>query len=248
MNQVQVQDAIALNEFLNDPNVILNVQVDSGALFSITDEQFNDPDDDENLIFVSVDGTDNCGEIAKFKNAQLIGENLYKLTNFKRGLFATTIFADYHEKNDRFILLDEKIAKIPIVDKDFGKTKKFKIVTLGDDIQNGVDFSMFIRKPILYLMFATNPRVSKIEDKKLLIEWDFCRKNASFEIEIYDLSMNGVTKKIDNVSEKQVIYEFNGIFLVVFIYSLNNGKKDKSGLYLEIDCQNGEILKIDYFD
>ena len=246
---------MTLNDFENKDDVILYIQLNSGELSSITNEEFNDEDNDENFIFVSVEDGGNCGEIAKFKDAELVDDNIYKLTNFKRGLFNSEHFVDTHNKGDRFILLDEKIAKVNILDKDLGKTKKFKIVTLGDDLQNGVDIEINIPQTLLYNMsskVASNPKVSRIldkpDDKKLLIQWDFDGRNSSFEINIIEIFMGHILNKAYKVTEMQIIHEFIYQFVIVVISVYKNNKKQNFSLYLEIDSEKGEIIKSDYVE
>ena len=73
-------------------------------------------------------------EMIGFKNATLIGEKTYKLSGLLRGLQGTEQFISTHQANELFCLLDDALVKLDFPDSDRGKTKKFKIVTIGSSL------------------------------------------------------------------------------------------------------------------
>lgn len=227
-----------------DTKTILYVQMSSGQLFSISDEEFNDDMNDENLIWVSSASTDNVyGEIAKFKDVELVAEDIYKLTNFKRGLFGTEYFVDKHEKGGKFIVIDERIGTVKLSDNDKGKKKKFRVVTLGDDLMNGEDIEIDVDSFYIFDEIIKNPRVSRTSDKKILIKWDFYKRSASFQLEIHPV-YSGDSMKRYVVSEKQFVYDLPYRYPVVIIYYYSDGERRSFGIYFNFDAETGEMGEI----
>ncbi len=242
-----------INKFTRD-ETILYVQMNSGELVSITDEDFNDLNNDDNLAFISGGMVNVYGEVIKYKKAELIDKNIYKLTEFKRGLFSTDIFIDKHESDDKFIAIDEKTARFYLNNSDSGKTKKFKIITLGDDFANGEDIVINqIMEDVEYYTGVRNPEISRFfgkdDDRKLLIKWDFERNNFSFKVNIIELFGSQILlNKSFETNEKQLLYEFMNSSIIAIIYLYKNGEKRGYGLYLWIDGEKGEVLKSEYIE
>lgn len=81
-------------------------------------------------------------EIVQFTNAELLSENLYKISGFLRGRMGTEIFVGSHKKGDRFILLDHKVLEVEIPITLLGATNKYSFVSDGEKLE-GADQTEF---------------------------------------------------------------------------------------------------------
>ena len=120
------------NDSVTDTESELNIYLISGELESSEDLEYGD-----NLALLG-------SELLQFKTAELIGKNIYRLTDLSRGLFGTENFVSSHKTDEDFILLDDSIGRVFLKEEDVGKNKKLKIVSIGEDIEDGFDLEVFI--------------------------------------------------------------------------------------------------------
>ena len=102
---------------------LLNVKVSVGQLTSATELAWLNG---ANLALVG-------DEIVAFKNATLIADSTYQLSQFRRGLFGTDYAIALHSMSDRFVLLDGNIQTFPDIQSNLNLTRVFKGVTNGQD-------------------------------------------------------------------------------------------------------------------
>ncbi len=233
-----------------DSTTELYVQLNSGELFSIDDSDFNDDENEDNLIYVSatINSNSNYGEIAKFQKAELIRDRVYKLTNFKRGLFGTEVYVDKHNEFDKFISIDEKTASFKLTPDDKNKKKKFKVVTLGDDLKNGEDFIIDLGVFFEYEMTTKNSEITKINNNEILIKWQSLKKKTRFKVDIVEYLMGHVIRNSFIVDKSELQYKFSYPLHIntIYLYDDENEEKDSFGLYKIIDGQSGDLLEDGY--
>jgi hypothetical protein len=102
-------------------SVIVNLQY--GELYSIDRSQWSET---SNLCLLG-------DEILQFEVAELIGLHQYKLSVFHRGRCGTHYNTGGHKAGERFVLLDEAIAMVPMANSEIGQKLYFKALTAGRD-------------------------------------------------------------------------------------------------------------------
>jgi hypothetical protein len=73
-------------------------------------------------------------EIIQFKSATLVGDGKYELSGLLRGRLGTEWAISGHVAGERFVLLDGALGKQIIASNMIGLTRKYKPVTLGNDL------------------------------------------------------------------------------------------------------------------
>jgi hypothetical protein len=92
------------SKYLTDEADNIEIVLTSGELNSISEAEFLN-NSTSNLALIG-------DEIIQFKNAELIADNNYILSNIKRGLNGTEGEISNHLEGDRFVLLDDNIISI----------------------------------------------------------------------------------------------------------------------------------------
>ena len=202
-------------------------------------------------------------EIIQFKNAELIGNNVYKLTYLKRGLFGTEYHINNHTEKENFILIDDKIGRIELKENDAGISKTFKIISFGDSLENYSEqivncdiLSYLYNYPICILKTSiSNGQPTGV--KFLNLSWnrrartngewlnfrdiiDY-EKDEIYEITIINSDSNQILKiEILSKSEYQHIITVTNLFVLIYKISSTFGKT--YGMKYKINGNNGDIL------
>lgn len=112
-----------------DPRTILDVEISSGAISSLDDEAALAGG---NLF--AIQGTDGRWEIVSAARAEMIGERLYRLSRFLRGLAGTEPEAARIVPEGALIVrLDEAVAPLATDPNDLGQTWRYRIGPAGRD-------------------------------------------------------------------------------------------------------------------
>lgn len=108
----------------------LRVKLQYGTLETITQTVF-DTSSDVNLAVVNK-------EIIQFRDASLVAgtTDTYDLSRLRRGLRGTAPFVGDHSGNDRFVLYNDAVQRIPLNLSDKGKTFNYKPVTSGQEVDD----------------------------------------------------------------------------------------------------------------
>lgn len=248
------------NHHILDTKNTLYIFMTNGELESIEDSDF----------YGSTNTALLGNEIIQFQNAELVGNNIYKLTTLRRGLFGTEYFIDQHKNQENFILLDNKVGKIPLSEDDAGNIKQFKIISFGDSIENyteqTIDCSIFL---YLYNYTICNFRISisdtiihspifGIDEKAKKVsffwnkrtrtkgEWMNFRDIIDYEKdEIYEIIIRSDymivgTEVVKNKMEGEWITTLKEIFIAIYKKSSIFGKT--YGVEYKIDVNNERIL------
>lgn len=147
--------------YLIDSQNYLIVQIVTGELESISMDELLSG---RNLAWLG-------NEIIQFQNAQLIGDKIYKLTNFVRGLFGTEYYLDKHRRNEDFICLDERLAAINIENNEINAYKKIKINSFGLMENQAKELDLSIQNYGLLAYNITNLKITKQIDGSYLLAW-----------------------------------------------------------------------------
>jgi hypothetical protein len=75
-------------------------------------------------------------ELLQFQNAELIGENTYRLSRLLRGRQGTEGYITNHSPGTRFVLLDNALHLITMPSNMIGKASHYKAVTVGNSLEN----------------------------------------------------------------------------------------------------------------
>lgn len=78
-------------------------------------------------------------EIIQFANAELISENVYRLSKLLRGRLGTEHEILNHEEGERFILLDDSVKSIAVNSDIAGSDRHYKVVTVGALLEDSVE-------------------------------------------------------------------------------------------------------------
>lgn len=105
---------------VNEVEVILT----SGSLASVS----------ELAVFNGANAALIGDELVQFQNAQLIGENTYKLTRLLRGRQGTEWAIDGHTAGDRFILITPALYTTAIANNLIGRELYYKAVSVGNTL------------------------------------------------------------------------------------------------------------------
>jgi hypothetical protein len=241
------------NYHIPDTKNTLYVFMTNGQLESIQDQEFYG---NANTALLG-------REIIQFKNAELIGNNVYKLTYLKRGLFGTEYHINNHTEKENFILIDDKIGRIELKENDAGISKTFKIISFGDSLENYSEqivncdiLSYLYNYPICILKTSiSNGQPTGV--KFLNLSWnrrartngewlnfrdiiDY-EKDEIYEITIINSDSNQILKiEILSKSEYQHIITVTNLFVLIYKISSTFGKT--YGMKYKINGNNGDIL------
>ena len=236
-----------------DTKNTLYIFMTSGQLESIQDQEFYG---NANTALLGK-------EMIQFKNAELIGNNIYKLTCLRRGLFGTEYYINNHTEKENFILIDDKIGKIELKENDAGVSKKFKIISFGDSIKNyteqivNCDIFSYLYNYSICNLKASISDGQPVGTKFLNLSWnkrtrtngewlnfrdiiDY-EKDEIYEIKIINSDSNQILEtKILNKPEYQHKITVKNLFILIYKISSTFGKT--YGVKYKIDGNNGNIL------
>ncbi|MCH9753656.1 MAG: glycoside hydrolase TIM-barrel-like domain-containing protein, partial [Alphaproteobacteria bacterium] len=149
------------NYSIFDTENTINVSLISGSLESVSDDQILSK---ANMAIIG-------DEIVQFKNAQLVSENLYKLSVFLRGRMGTESFTDSHQPGERFILLDKNLTSVDISMQLLGFESDYFLVSDGEKLDltenNRFTWNANSLKPLspVHLFYE------EISNEKVKISW-----------------------------------------------------------------------------
>jgi len=109
----------------------------AATLDSVSREAMNNG---SNWAIVGIPG---AWEVIKFQTATLVGVgiaggNVYDLTILSRGRRGTEHLVAGHASGETFIMIDDRVQRIPMETDSIGKTYKYAAITYGSDIQDGI--------------------------------------------------------------------------------------------------------------
>ncbi|MGB4191012.1 MAG: glycoside hydrolase TIM-barrel-like domain-containing protein [Rickettsiales bacterium] len=82
------------------------------------------------------------GEIVQFAKAQYLGEHKYMLSELKRNLFNT----QSKQQDNKFILLDKNLQKLPLSDFQIGKNQEFLVTSIGHNLDQTLKYQFIYEK------------------------------------------------------------------------------------------------------
>ena len=147
-------------------------------------------------------------EIIGFKNAVLTGPKTYTLSGLLRGRQGTEWAIDGHVANELFVLLDDSLVRLDWEAGDRGKTKKYKVVTIGSSLDkvDAQDVYMYSNNKRLW-----TPHSAKIEH--LGSDWRLTfKERVRFNNELQDGAE--LTHDADWAGFGIVIYDSTGTNIV----------------------------------
>jgi hypothetical protein len=114
-------------------------------LASITQEVFDNVST-KNLCVIGRDVTGR-GELLQFRDATLLaideyGRATYRLSYLLRGMFGTEAYANNHAADEPFLLLDERVQRIPFNTELTGVALNYRAVSNGLDF-NDTEYNTF---------------------------------------------------------------------------------------------------------
>ena len=123
----------------------VDVTVRAGSLASITQEVFDNVST-KNLCVIGRDVTGR-GELLQFRDATLLaideyGRATYRLSYLLRGMFGTEAYANNHAADEPFLLLDERVQRIPFNTELTGVALNYRAVSNGLDF-NDTEYNTF---------------------------------------------------------------------------------------------------------
>lgn len=111
----------------------VDVQITSGSLSAITDDDFN-ATETVNLAVLGI-------EVIQFRDVikpdPIIRPDIYRLSHLKRGLRTSVVTA--HTLNEKLILANSAVRRIQVNTAEGGQTYRFRAVTLGRDVDDAPD-------------------------------------------------------------------------------------------------------------
>ena len=87
------------------------------------------------LLNVTVIG----GEVVQYANATALGNGLYKVTDFLRGLRGTERLIDGHVTGEYFVRLSGSVQRVPTTKGEIGIADSFRAVSVGQDTSTAVN-------------------------------------------------------------------------------------------------------------
>lgn len=100
----------------------ITIELENGTLESVTEQQ----------VYAGRNHAVLGDEIIAFQNAELVGENTWKISKLLRGLRNTEKFMGAHEQGDRFVMLDrEDLVFLPLNFEGLNRTVYLKSVPSG---------------------------------------------------------------------------------------------------------------------
>ena len=80
-------------------------------------------------------------EIVQYATAVDLGNGLWRLSNFLRGLRGTERRIDDHANGERFVRLSQALQRVVTTKADIGQTDSFRSVSVGQDASTAIDFT-----------------------------------------------------------------------------------------------------------
>ncbi len=149
------------SSFVVDESSEVIVVLRGGQLESVRHEALLNSE--ENLALIG-------DEIVQFRDAQLLGENQYKLSGFLRGRYSTEHLVEKHRVGERFVLLNTLLASIPVSNNDIGQKKFYKAVSCGavDGDSHAFTYQNNYLKPFSVVNVTAERRG---DDNNIMINW-----------------------------------------------------------------------------
>jgi len=109
-----------------DETTTITVEMKEGTLSTVSELDF-------------YNGANRCmvgQELIYFRDVNDLGNGTYELSYLMRGKQGTNVYMDSHQNNEMFVYIDDSLVEIPMEMVDRLITYKYKVVTVGMDINN----------------------------------------------------------------------------------------------------------------
>jgi hypothetical protein len=96
---------------------------------------------EEDMLTQALNVTVIGDEIVQYATAVDLGNGLWRLSNFLRGLRGTERRIDGHATGERFVRLTSAVQRVITTKGDIGQTDSFRSVSVGQDASTAIDFT-----------------------------------------------------------------------------------------------------------
>ena len=110
-------------------------------------------------------------ELIQFQYAELIGEQIYRLSRLLRGRQGTEKFINNHQEGERFVLLSPALHSVPMTTNMIGRKIHYKAVTAGSSIENTEEQEFIYQANSLKPFAPVHIAGTRDKNNNLTISW-----------------------------------------------------------------------------